>query len=132
MIVLLYVVVILFAWFLQNMTHELSHLLVGKIVEGRKIIKIVPWPHKHNGSFYFARCEYGPATKKGSPKFRHAAPLMGCAVIFLIGVILSISTWKLFMLAFVICPIVDCCVWVYGYIFNRPLTDGFRFKNNLQ
>ncbi len=128
MIILFYVFVILLAWFFQNNLHEFSHLLVGKIVEGRKFIKLIPWPHKFGGKFYFARYESGPATKSGSPKFRHIAPVMGAASLFFIATLVLIITHKLFVVAFIVCPIVDICFWMYGYLFNRPTTDGFRFK----
>lgn len=124
---MIYLIIVL-AWFLQNVIHELSHLIAGKVFEGREFKKLIPFPHMHNGKFYFARYENGPATKNGNPKLRHIAPLITGIVLFLVFVILFITTQSIFMLPFAVCSLVDCCVWLFGYVFNRPLTDGFFFK----
>lgn len=118
---------ILIAWFIQNVIHEASHLLVGKIVEGRKPLKLIPFPHRYEGRFYFARYLSGPATKIGSAKHRHIAPLFAGVFMVFVGVCLTVSFGFLFI-PFIISPAIDCFVWYWGYFKNSLGTDGYRYK----
>jgi hypothetical protein len=125
---IIFVLMIPVLWFLQNFIHEGSHLLAGWIVEGRKPLKLIPWPHKFAYRFYFARYECGFATKDGPVLYRHAAPYIVGSTILTMFSCIAIWTNSLYVLAFGIFPFIDCIVWLYGYVFNRPGTDGFRFK----
>jgi hypothetical protein len=44
---------------LWSIIHELSHITAAKLVfHDISPWKIIPWPHKHEGKFYWARCSY--------------------------------------------------------------------------
>jgi hypothetical protein len=119
------------AWFLQNCIHEGSHLLVGWLVEGRVPAKFIPWPTKRHGKLYFAYYENGHATKDGSPKYRFAAPLAAAWLVMSISIsFLALTSNPLFM-PFFVCASIDYCVWCYGYLLNRPGTDGKAFLNTV-
>jgi len=119
------------AWFWQNMVHELSHLWSGWVWEGRKPVKLVPWMHRYKGRWYWARYECGPATENGSPSWRYSSPIRLAAV--QVFIVLGLS-WLMFvfckdcsvlyMVPFVVCPVVDAGVWLWGLVFKRQGTDG--------
>lgn len=46
------------SFFLWGILHELSHVLVAKYLNGAADIKIVPYPHKKDGRFYWMRASY--------------------------------------------------------------------------
>jgi hypothetical protein len=131
----LFVGLVLFAWFWQNLAHELSHLVVGWFIEGRKPKKLIPWPHKFEGRFYFARYENGPATKGGSSSWRHIAPMLWDAIQVTVSysllIFLSMATF-LYISPFVFAPLIDTLFWCYGYVFNRPYTDGWQYKKSVE
>jgi hypothetical protein len=126
--IILLVIITLVVWFLQNLIHEGSHLIVGKIVEGRKPLKLIPFPHIYNGRLYFARYENGPPTKAGSPIYRHAAPLIAGLYMIFVGVCLTVFFWEIYFVPLVVCPAVDCFVWLWGYIRNSKGTDGYFYR----
>jgi hypothetical protein len=128
MIYLLLVPILLVAWFAQNVIHELSHLFVGKVVEGRKSIKLIPYWHKFEGSLYFSRYECGPATKSGSPHYRLIAPLITACFLISLWVVIILFTMSIFFLPLILCPLVDAVVWLYGYVYNKEFTDGYYYK----
>lgn len=115
------------AWAWQNVAHEGAHLLVGWLVEGRAPRRLVPWPHRWQGRWYWARYENGLATKAGSPGWRHIAPLCGALMQagIVVGLIITIEAWLSF--PFFICSIVDAIVWTWGLAANRPGSDGRRW-----
>jgi hypothetical protein len=117
------------AWFMQNVLHEVSHLMLGWIVEGRKPTKMIPWPHKFGGKFYFSHYECGPATKLlGSPAWRHAAPLlMVCSEMTACLVLAKATEQHIWFLPWAVAAIVDALVWSWGFVMQRPGTDGQQF-----
>lgn len=125
----------LVAWFCQNVTHELSHLWSGWLWEGRRPKKLIPWPHKHQGRWYWARYESDVALKNGSPRHRHSAPLRWASIQFITSMtIYCVTVWKgidgwIYLTPFVLAPLVDACVWMWGYLLDRKDTDGVRWKN---
>ena len=125
----------LVAWFWQNVSHELSHLYNGWLWEGIKPLKLIPWPHKHEGRFYFARYEGGIATRSGSEEHRHIAPLwwaINQQVLFLaviaVDVFLNSAEHWIYFFPFFVCPSVDSLVWIWGALLMRPGTDGMRYR----
>ena len=131
MICLTIIPLFLVAWFLQNVVHESSHLLAGWLVEGRKPTKMIVWPTIRGGKLYFAYYECGKATKSGSPRLRFIAPLLSSWILMSIFFTLLIINGSLYFFPFFLCSSVDYCVWVSGYIFKRPGTDGLAFRENL-
>jgi hypothetical protein len=130
----LFVALFLPAWLWQNTSHELSHLWSGYLWEGRKPLKLIFWPHKYKGKFYFARYESGEATQLGSESHRHIAPLwwairqqFSFLVVIVALIITGYPDW-VYMLPFFICPTVDALVWVWRAVMMRPGTDGMRYR----
>jgi hypothetical protein len=127
----LLVSLVVVAWFWQTLAHELSHLIVGWFVEGRKPKVLIPWPHKFQGRFYFARYKNGSATKTGSASLRHMAPIFWAAIqitiVYTLLLFVPISVF-VYLSPFVFCPLIDVLFWSFGYIFNRPYTDGWQLK----
>lgn len=122
----LFLALIPVAWFTQNLLHELSHLIVGFLVEGRKPRKLIPWPTKQEGRWYFAYYECGPATKEGSSIARHYSPIL---MFYFEGMALTWAT-SYYALPFKIAAIIDCFVWLYGYYRDTPGTDGYQFRRS--
>lgn len=126
------------AWFLQNIIHESSHLFAGWLFEGRKAIKLIPYPHYYNDRFYFARYEAGEATNYLWPgeAARHVSPTWAAAIwIFLVGFIfvkfLPIS-WVYIIWPFLITAAVDIGFWWYGYFFGSEYSDGKRYRKAIR
>jgi hypothetical protein len=128
--IFIFIGLFLLAWICQNIIHEGSHLLVGWVVEGRKPTKLIPWPTKRNGRWYFAYYENGPATKNGSPKPRHIAPLITDWFLVSIWLIVLGPMGNLFAIPFIICPMVDAIVWILGAIRKSPNTDGHSWTTS--
>jgi hypothetical protein len=135
----------LVAWLWQNATHELSHLWTGWIWEWRKPVKFIPVMHFHQKRWYWARYESGPATRVNAAQHeyrRHSAPIRWAhtQVVYLGGSLTGIAVggyvcgwWELVAFAvysvpFVVCPVVDAGVWLWGYWARRPGTDGDRWR----
>jgi hypothetical protein len=121
------------AWFLQNCVHELSHLLVGLVWEGRKPMGFYPYPHKHNGKWYFARYQSGAATKPGrSHRPCLIAPFFGgliwSALWTALLLFVASPSWRIFLLPAAITGLVDAGWWWRGYFWGRPTTDGKRWR----
>jgi hypothetical protein len=121
------------AWFLQNCLHELSHLLVGWVWNGRKPLGFYPYPHKHEGQFYFARCTWGATTKpERSPRPALIAPFF--AGVFwaslAAGILLFVASpsWRIFVLPFGVTGLVDAAWWWRGYFWGGPYCDGKRWR----
>jgi hypothetical protein len=128
----------LVAWGWQNVVHELSHLWNGWIWEGRKPVKFVPWMHRYEGRFYFARYESGLATENGSPRRRHSAPIRWAAVQIAVGlgglwalIAYGEGASALYMVPLLVCPAVDAGFWLWGLWARRPGTDGDRWRRQL-
>ena len=121
------------AWILQNIIHELSHLLVGKIIEGRRMKKLIFWPHKYEGRLYFARYESGYATKKASEKARHLAPALTASILsFLYACIIAMLSpiLKIVIAPFFIACLIDIIIWFKGYYQNKLYTDGYYYRRS--
>jgi hypothetical protein len=84
-----------------------------------------------SGRLYFGYYEMGKATKKGSPLWRHVAPLPAAWLLMTIFIDLLTSTGNLLFIPFFICPLVDYYVWMFGYILERDGTDGQAFSDIL-
>lgn len=129
------------AWLVQNLVHEGAHLVVGWVVEGRRPTVLIPWPHRYDGRFYFARCDSGPATKPGSPKARFLAPLKAAKILAVVALVATgisleaawtvpawgVHVWAL-IVPFFLCPFVDLHWWMRGFLLQRPGTDGDRYR----
>jgi len=122
------------AWFMQNLMHELSHLLVGWIVEGRKPLGVYPYPHRYRSRFYFSRYISGEASEFASPKPRHIAPFFaGLFWFFLMSLVVYLvpTEWKIFFIIFPLVGLIDAGFFWYTYFCGSPESDGQRFKYNI-
>jgi hypothetical protein len=143
----------LVAWLWQNMSHELSHLWTGWHWEGRKPVKFIPVMHFHQKRWYWSRYESGPATKADAVQHeyrRHSAPLRWAhtQVLYLGGCMAGagvVMPWMrhtetgeillafiVYSVPFVVCPLVDAGVWLWGYWARRPGTDGDRWRQAME
>lgn len=122
------------AWLVQNVLHELSHLIAAYISfnASPKIFK--PYPHMYNGRFYFARTEF----KYDYKDFRDAiidpstvdiAPFI--SGIFWAGLLtlLSLGFNTLCLLSFIACNIIDSLFFWYTYIWGSFKSDGKKWRN---
>jgi hypothetical protein len=117
------------AWLFQNVVHEGSHLLAAWF-SGRKPLGLYPYPHFHQGRFYFARCTW----KHGIPlEPRNAvmvAPLYGFMAVELVVAALLLlvpADACLWLLPFSICALVDALWWVRGLLWGSPHSDAQRW-----
>lgn len=46
------------SFFLWATIHELSHLLMAKVLVGATLVDLKVWPHTYNGTFYWASIRY--------------------------------------------------------------------------
>lgn len=120
------------AWLWQNFIHELSHGIALYHYHKKRVLGLHPYPHKHEGIFYFARVCVEPYILPGHPMV-HAAPLWGALVqvigVLLIGaplLILFEHYWHLVLLFAI--PCVDVLWWVRSCRWGRPESDGKRYR----
>jgi hypothetical protein len=122
------------AWFLQNIIHEGGHLFVAW-ENGWKVKGFWPYPHKWNGRWYFARCQWsrmGPSSgwnavlKKVciSPFF---TGLMW-AVLCSLAIVLVPSWLRIFGIPFVIAGLFDAGFFWWGYFWGSEMSDGRRYR----
>jgi hypothetical protein len=126
--------VIPLAWFLQNCVHELSHLAVGWVVEGRKPVLFKPYPHRFADRWFFARCESGIPSNTRNPALRHIAPYFAgiLVVIFWMGINpLVPKPYVIFLVPFILAGLVDATFFSWTTIWGSPWSDGQRFKQSL-
>lgn len=127
------------AWFVQNCVHELSHLIVG-LFQGLKPTGFYPYPHKHNGKWFFARYTFeypdnltpiqiNKLTRIHNPRYISPfyAGLIWCGLF--VGIILLVpSSWRIFFVPFVACGLVDALWFWRGYFWGREGNDGQRWR----
>ena len=124
-------------WFLQNCIHELSHGLT--LYSSGCRFKIIPWPSKYKGRWYFALCQW---TKWTNPSNKLKAlmnimPRISNFVFILLSYILIFSIQNEYLSAvlavFVACNLIDFAVGLIPAYYSQPknTTDIWRFVKNL-
>jgi hypothetical protein len=127
----LVIVAILSAW-LQLVIHELSHVVVGKIRCGHTPIKIVPWPSRSGGRWYFARWEYLVGDRKDPLCLTELSPVLAGVLEILIVLIVGLFvgwTMRLFLLPLGVTALIDIAWWWRGYLWGSSYCDGKRFRS---
>ncbi len=123
-------VLTLVAWFLQNVIHEGSHALTVKFALMGKVTSFKPWPNKHNDKWKFASMGWDK-TKPIEPISMDAfytAPVSFAIVwIGVLGIITMIIP-TIWMIPFILAPIVDILFWIRGYFWGSNLCDGKQYK----
>lgn len=119
------------AWFFQLVVHEASHLVVGWWDEGRRPTGFWPYPHRHDGRWFFARCSMGPAVPgRWDPTWRHLsrhiAPMYWGLVLAALAGAVTLTTW--WALPWVVCGLGDVVWWWRGYFWGSPRSDGKRWR----
>lgn len=131
-----YAVALLGGWIWQNCVHELSHLIAVWKYERCKPRGFYPYPHTHNGKFYFARFRCEPYVSPGHPAI-HAAPILGGGIqllcVQLVSVLVVLPGLESFLptgLVIILSaiPLVDVAWWFRSYRWGREGSDGQRFK----
>ena len=118
---------VLLGWVLSLLTHEVSHVVANKLV-GRTITAFKPWPHLHNGKFYFGRASsIGPSA---GLMWVHASPLIKGALLCPIWVALGLWVYTPFFL-FMATDLIDMLWWFKGFVFGPLRTDGSKFRRKL-
>jgi len=133
-------VVVPVAWFLQNCLHELSHLVVGWLSEGRKPLGFWPYPHKHEGRFYFARFSSGPPSDlnfdwRKKHRLVFIAPFLVGAVWVassLVAFLMLSPHHRVFALPTAATGLVDALWFWRGYFWGSDRCDGKRWRNGVQ
>lgn len=132
--VVIVTLVVFTSWFVQNCLHEGSHLLFAYLLRGWKPREFCPYPHKHNGRWYFARCRYTRPIRQPIPEWIHIAPAIagwwwGCTW----SIIASVTWWfggYGWYLAFIPAGMGFFeIVWFWiGYMWGSDMSDGKRFR----
>lgn len=120
------------AWFVQNCIHELSHLIVGWFREGMKPLGFYPYPHRHNGTTYFARYRCTNSTRHDEKGYRHIAPFyfgLAWALITLIVFCFLSKDYRIFVLPFTVCGLVDAGFFWWGYKWGSYKCDGKKYRS---
>jgi hypothetical protein len=138
-------VALLASWFYVTIMHEVAHLIVVRRRGGKEIgfypfwhwvylpnprVWYVPWmpPPKGHRRFYFARYSYVGEEPKGPHSLQDAAPLIMDACTFVVGGALLAATGSWLWAIPPACACVDACVWVRGYFWGGPHTDGYKYR----
>jgi len=100
--------------------HELSHA-VATWATGGKVTLFRPWPHRHEGRFYFGRM----MREGGQDLAVHAAPLAKATGLLLVWALLALC-W-LPLLCLWAWELVDLAWWWRGWIW-KPYTDGGKAR----
>mgnify|MGYP001279513079 CR=1 FL=1 len=126
-------VLVIPGYWLQLVLHELSHVVVGWIHEKRKPTGFYPYPHCHEGRFYFARYSLGPGKfgkyyylRPGLP--RHVAPMWAGLIWGTAWWVLAVVFESVWFLPFAICGIGDALWFWRGYFWGTPGCDGKRWR----
>lgn len=135
--IIITVVVVLAAWFVQNIIHEGAHLIMAYNKMGWPPLAFKPYPCKVDGRWYFAYCKYDVSCGNGGPGKRsdiHIAPFYtGMAwfcLWFCVNLILWSATesWHWLFLAPMVTGLVDALLFWWGYFWGSVYTDGKKYK----
>lgn len=123
-----------FAWFVQNCLHEGSHALAGWAQEGIKTVGFYPWPHMYQGHFYFARYLYeAPKAPEPPHRFRFIAPLVTALTLMATLVVLMFTVvplqHRIWLVPSAACGLGDALWWLESYLWGNPQRDGQLWKH---
>ena len=119
------------AWIVQNTIHEASHLLVGWWREGRKPIALIPYPHKYNGLFYFARYTCSAGSKKDPEDLTDIAPFWAGFIWLDLQACLMYLTDSFWPLPFAVAGLIDALFFWWGYFWGSSSCDGKRYRHRM-
>lgn len=141
------------AWLMENLVHECSHLLAAKITVKAKLVYMwvlprwinidteeskrwwpwhfwkKPWPGKTR--FVFARVVWKKQSDSPCPRVIHFSPNYGAALIFIVASLLFIFSppeYRVCILPWMICPLVDVGTWWRGFFWGSEFSDGKRWR----
>lgn len=114
------------AFFLWAVVHEAAHILAAHVLVGVRTCVIVPFPHRKDGRWYWARAEYVPKRQPTDRDlgFVALAPRLPDAVAVLLAPFLP---WPLVILA--LGGWVDMAVGAIGVTEASDLRTGARGLN---
>ena len=119
------------AWAIQNALHEASHLFFAWWCQGRKPLGFWPYPHLHDGRFYFARCRWGRQMHPGLEYPIYIAPFIMAAIWMFCTAILGLLLHPLFF-AGTLTALVDALWFWRGYFWGTEFSDGKRYKKAVE
>lgn len=124
--VLAYVICGIIGAALTLVLHEFSHCLVVWNVEG-KVVEFKPWPHIHDGRFYFGRMSY-EVSEPLPEKTMAIAPLFKAYFMLLLWVALGFSLYHP-LLVLAAWELTDIGNWLQGFI-RKGENDGGIFRRS--
>jgi hypothetical protein len=110
------------AGYVSLFTHELSHALVAWVHPRGTVVAFRPFPHFHNGRFYFGRCT--TAWTDTIPPLLRIAPLYKDGAFLLPCVVTGVLWWQP-MLCLAVWSVIDALWWVAGIW--REGSDAWRY-----
>jgi hypothetical protein len=133
-------IIFIIAWIIQISLHELSHLILGSLLEDREIRAFKPYPHFCKGHFRFGAYYFGPARKKSDKPWEvHRAPFwMGLIWALTFSLITSVDVvdgivrgssqeWKYFA-PMITCGVGDVLFFYWGYFCGTKDSDGKKYR----
>jgi len=122
------------AYFVELCLHEGSHLLAAMWHQKLVPLGFYPYPHFHNGKFYFARYSVVPPTTPDPPHtLRHITPvIVGGLQVIVTGLLQTfIGGWwaAAFLLPFFLMGLGEILWWLRGYYWGTPTCDGKRWRD---
>lgn len=140
--ILLFIYYLPVAWFMQNIFHQVSYLWVARYL-GYRPTGLYPYPHWHEGKFYFARCSWtGECKYQGmSAEDKHCpiwyAPFSWAKIsilvwVFFILIAIANNLNTVIMDSFLVCAIVDATWWIRGLYYGSNDCDAKRWLNGIQ
>lgn len=133
-----YLVLLPITFFVWCLIHELAHAIIAWRHPEAKSVRIIPWPHRYSGKFYFARTEfYLPASLSYSLKitaktmglFFYVAPWV--ADFIAIALLLAgWEDWNVYTKVVLAGGIVDLITASIGRTDNSDLSYAAMVHNN--
>lgn len=108
--------------------HELAHCCaVWWLIDG-KVTAFKPWPHKHNGTFYWGRMSWECDMEPTPAQYRsfYFWPQYKAIIMIITWLLLGFLVWLPFLMA-AIWELADILNFIQGYIRNGK-NDGGKYR----
>lgn len=81
---LLWLLLFVPGFFLQTLVHEGAHAAMV-LLSGGEVVAFKPWPHRHNGRFYFGRVSWRALSVEGRTAIYFAPSVAGALIVGVFG-----------------------------------------------
>lgn len=108
--------------------HELAHCCAVWWLFHGKVTAFVPWPHKHNGMFYWGRMSWECASEPTPAQYRsfYIWPQYKASIMIITWLFLGFLVWLPLLMA-AIWELADIVNFIQGYIRNGK-NDGGKYR----